>query len=226
MGSIDPFRRPGDLENFAMGVELTLVSVLQGVPLAILIPRIADLFASGQLALLVYIPASVLVAVNVWALFVLHIMSVPSWPFDLTHNLLYFLVATTEAVMLAFLLQPTNWFISLAMLGVLLALASTYHGRMLSRRAGQSSPAAQALVAHVVAGQQAERRESVLYIVVGLLSASVIGALTLLGAPLAAVWLPASLLALAAPALQARWLAQRMAERSLLVEQARREPPV
>ena len=173
-----------------------------------------------------YIPASVLVAVNVWALFILHIMSVPSWPLDLTHNFLYFLVATTEAVMLAFLLQPVNWFLSLATLGVLLALVSRYHGRMLGRRAGQPSPSAQALVAHIVAGQQAELRESVVYIVVGVLSASVIGALTLLGAPVAAVWFPASLLGLAAPALQARWLSRRIAERSLLLEQARREPPV
>ena len=48
MGSTHPFRRPTDLETFTMGVELTLVSVLQGVPLAMLIPRIADLFASGN----------------------------------------------------------------------------------------------------------------------------------------------------------------------------------
>jgi hypothetical protein len=48
-----------ELEGTATGIELTLASVLQGIAMAILIPNIADLIASGEIAKLPYIPGAV-----------------------------------------------------------------------------------------------------------------------------------------------------------------------
>src|SRR5438093_4052704 len=76
-----------ELEALATGVELTLVSVLQGIALAILIPKIVDLIASGQVAKLPYIPASLLLVFIVWVTFISHALSFVSWPFDPIHNL-------------------------------------------------------------------------------------------------------------------------------------------
>src|SRR5438093_1152000 len=47
-----------ELEGLAMDVELTLASVLQGIAMAILIPKIVDLITSGVVAKLPQIPAS------------------------------------------------------------------------------------------------------------------------------------------------------------------------
>ena len=46
-----------ELEGLATSVELTLASVLQGIALAMLVPKIVELLTSGELAKLPYIPA-------------------------------------------------------------------------------------------------------------------------------------------------------------------------
>src|SRR5215475_14044020 len=122
-----------ELEGLATGVELTLASVLQGIAMAILIPRIADLIASGQIAKLPYIPASLLLIFIVWVAFVVHSFSFISWPVDLAHSLLYFLVVTSETVLLTFLDQPEPWFLSLAGFGLVTGVNHWYNLRLLRR---------------------------------------------------------------------------------------------
>src|SRR5690349_832613 len=102
-----------DLENLATSVELTLASVLQGIALSLLIPKTVELTTSGQLAKLPYIPASLLLIFLVCVTFIAHALSFITWPFDPVHNFLYFLIAGSEAVLLALIDQPAEWFLSL-----------------------------------------------------------------------------------------------------------------
>ena len=46
-GAAHPARN-AELESMATGVELTLASVLQGIALALLIPKIVELLTSGE----------------------------------------------------------------------------------------------------------------------------------------------------------------------------------
>ena len=56
---VTPIAAPNpELESLATGVELTLASVLQGIALAILVPKIVELITSGEVSKLPYIPAS------------------------------------------------------------------------------------------------------------------------------------------------------------------------
>src|SRR5215217_4412980 len=64
-----------ELEGLATSVELTLASVLQGIALAILVPKIVDLITSGAVAKLPYIPASLLLLFMVWVMFINHAIS-------------------------------------------------------------------------------------------------------------------------------------------------------
>src|SRR6185295_1583420 len=130
---VDESHGIAELEGLATGVELTLASVLQGIAMAILIPRIADLIAGGQVAKLPYIPASLLLVFIVWVAFVTHSFSFISWPFDLTHNLLYFLVVTSETVLLTFLDQPEPWFLALVGFGLVMGVNHWYNLRLLRR---------------------------------------------------------------------------------------------
>src|SRR5215208_1932039 len=100
-----------ELESLATGVELTLASVLQGIALAILVPKIVELITNGEVAKLPYIPASLLLMFMVWVMFIGHAISFITWPFDPLHNMLYFLIASSEAVLLFFLDQPVPWFL-------------------------------------------------------------------------------------------------------------------
>src|SRR5262245_52777788 len=122
-----------DLEGLATGIELTLASVLQGIAMAILIPRISDLIVGGEVAKLPYIPASLLLIFIVWVAFVVHSLSFLAWPFDLIHNLLYFLVVTAEIVLLTFLDQPAPWFLSLVGFGLMMGINYGYNLRLLRR---------------------------------------------------------------------------------------------
>src|SRR5690242_15188194 len=70
-----------ELESLATSVELTLASVLQGIALAILVPKIVELITSGELAKLPYIPASLLLLFMVWVMFIGHALSFITWPF-------------------------------------------------------------------------------------------------------------------------------------------------
>src|SRR5690349_2438476 len=145
-----------DLESTATGIELTLASVLQGIALAILIPNIAGLIVGGEIAKLPYIPASLLLIFVVWVAFITHSLSFISWPFDLPHNLLYFLVVTSETVLLTFLDQPAPWFLALAGFGLITGINHWYNLRLLRRYARRySTPAAQALYAHIAYEQRA-----------------------------------------------------------------------
>src|SRR5262245_53231374 len=102
-----------ELEGLATSVEMTLASVLQGIALALLVPKIVELLTGGELAKLPYIPASLLLLFMVWVMFIGHAISFITWPFDPLHNLLYFLIVSSEAVLLVLLDKPAQWFLSL-----------------------------------------------------------------------------------------------------------------
>jgi hypothetical protein len=215
---------PADLEGLATGIELTLASVLQGIAMAILIPRVADLIVSGEIAKLPYIPASLLLIFVVWVAFVMHSLSFTSWPFDLTHNLLYFLVVTAETVLLSFLDQPAPWFLALVGFALVAGANHLYNLRLLQRSERRyATPAGQALYAHIAADQRASLGFMAGYAVVGLFCAGVLRLQPEFGLSQELGWVVAGLVAVLIPALHVAWQFRLVAERSKLLERTRRE---
>jgi hypothetical protein len=212
-----------ELEGLATGVELTLASVLQGIAMAILIPRIADLITSGEIAKLPYIPASLLLIFIVGVAFVTHSFSFISWPFDLTHNLLYFLVVTAETVLLTFLDQPEPWFLALAGFGLVMGINHWYNQRLLQRYAPRyRTPASRALYDHIAYEQRASLGFMAGYIVVGLFCAGVLALQPEFGLPPEPGWLVAGLAAVLVPALHVAWQFRLVAERARLIQRSKR----
>jgi hypothetical protein len=222
----EPVEPAGDaeLEGLATGVELTLASVLQGIAMAILIPRIADLIASGQIAKLPYIPASLLLVFIVWVAFVTHSFSFISWPFDLAHNLLYFLVVTSETVLLTFLDQPEPWFLSLVGFGLVAGVNHWYNLRLLRRyKPRYRRSADQALYGHIAYEQRASLGFMAGYILVGLFCFGVLSLQPEFGLPPEPGWLVAGVIAVMLPAVHVIWQFRLVAERSRLIERSRVE---
>jgi hypothetical protein len=213
-----------ELEALATSVELTIASVLQGIALAILIPKIVELITSGELAKLPYIPASLLLIFIVWVAFISHALSFITWPFDLAHNLLYFLVVTSETVLLTFLDQPAPWFLSLTGFGLVMGLSYWYNLRALQRYERRyTTPAAQALYSHIAYDQRASMGFMAGYCVVGLLG---FGALRLrpeFGLPQELGWAVTGLIAVVLPAIHVAWQFRVMTQRAKLIERARGE---
>jgi hypothetical protein len=215
-----------ELESLATSVELTLVSILQGIALSILIPKIVGLISEGQLAKLPYIPASLLLIFMVWVAFITHALSWITWPFDLGHNLLYFLVVTSEAVLLTFLDQPGPWFLALAGFGLIMGLSYWYNLRDLRRYARRyTTPGAQALYAHIATDQRASLRFMAGYIALGLFGFIALRLRPEFGLPQDLGWVVSGLIAMILPAIHVVWQFRLMAQRSRLIEYAKGEPP-
>jgi hypothetical protein len=214
-----------ELESLATGVELTLASVMQGIALAILVPKIVELITGGELAKLPYIPASLLLMFMVWVMFINHAISFITWPFDPLHNLLYFLIASSEAVLLFFLDQPGPWFLSLVGMGLLLGFSSWYNQSLLGRNAPRyTTVAARKLYAHILDEQRISLSYMAGYCLVGLAG---FGALQLrpdLGLAQELGWVVTGIGAMVLPLIHVLWQARMMGQRARLIEQVKANP--
>jgi hypothetical protein len=214
-----------ELESLATSVELTLASVLQGIALAILVPKIVELITSGAVAKLPYIPASLLLLFMVWVTFISHAISFITWPFDPLHNLMYFLIVSSEAVLLFFLDQPLQWFLSLLGFGLLLGFSCWYNQVLLQRNAPRySGAAARGLYAHIMDEQRAGLQFTAGYCLVGLVG---FGALQLrpeLGLAQELGWVVTGLGAMVLPLIHVLWQAHMMAQRARLIERVKADP--
>jgi hypothetical protein len=223
---VEPAQAPSpELESLATSVELTLASVLQGIALAILVPKIVELITGGALAKLPYIPASLLLLFMVWVTLISHALSFITWPFDPLHNLLYFLIVTSEAVLLFFLDQPPQWFLSLFGFGVVFGFNFWYKQRLLRRSAARyTSPAARELYTHIAGEQRASLGFMAGYCAIGLVGFAGLRLRPELGLAQELGWVVTGFGAMILPLVHVLWQARVMARRAQLIEQAQADP--
>jgi len=99
-----------ELDSMIVEIELTLVSIIQGVALTILIESSRDAITQLKFSQWPYVLAGLLVIFIFWSRAVLHIITVIRWPLEFGHNFLYIGCALIEAVTFAQLSTPANWF--------------------------------------------------------------------------------------------------------------------
>src|SRR5260370_29427091 len=91
-------------------IELTLVSIIQGVALPVLIENAHATLAEPKFFFWPYVIAGLLVIFVFWSRAVLHIITVIRWPLEFGHNFLYIACALVEAVFFSPPGQPLCWF--------------------------------------------------------------------------------------------------------------------
>src|SRR2546423_1856386 len=99
-----------ELDSMVVEIELTLVSIIQGVALTILIETAHAVIAERQFFFWPYIVAGLFIIFVFWSRAVLHILTVIRWPLEFGHNFLYIACALVEAVLFAQIGKPANWF--------------------------------------------------------------------------------------------------------------------
>jgi hypothetical protein len=99
-----------ELDSMIVEIELTLVSIIQGVALTILIENAREVVAQQEFVFWPYILAGLFIIFVFWSRAVLHIITVIRWPLEFGHNFLYIACALVEALMFAQLARPLNWF--------------------------------------------------------------------------------------------------------------------
>jgi hypothetical protein len=92
-------------------IELTLVSIIQGVALTVLIESAREVVAERQFMFWPYVVAGLFIILIFWSRAVLHIITVIRWPLEFGHNFLYISCALIEAILFAQLAKPASWFI-------------------------------------------------------------------------------------------------------------------
>jgi hypothetical protein len=99
-----------ELDSMIVEIELTLVSIIQGVALTVLIENAHSIVAEWQILFWPYLIAGLLVIFVFWSRAVLHIITVIRWPLEFGHNFLYIACALVEAFLFAQLGKPAAWF--------------------------------------------------------------------------------------------------------------------
>ncbi len=117
-----------------VGIELTLVSIIQGVALAVLIESAREMIAQNSVALWPYVLAGLLTIFVFWSRAVLHIITLIRWPLEFGHNFLYIGCALVESLALAQLANPERWFFSGAAFIAVGWLLFTYDLRLIHAR--------------------------------------------------------------------------------------------
>ena len=99
-----------ELDAMVVEIELTLVSIIQGVALTVLIEHAHATIAEPNFFFWPYVVAGLLVIFVFWSRAVLHIITVIRWPLEFGHNFLYIACALVEAILFAQLGKPASWF--------------------------------------------------------------------------------------------------------------------
>lgn len=99
-----------ELDSLVMTVELTLVSIVQGVALAVLAQAAVPSLTELNVALWPYVASGLVIIMLFWSRSVLHTLTVIRWPLEFLHNFLYIASTLVEAVVFTQLAAPLNWF--------------------------------------------------------------------------------------------------------------------
>ena len=99
-----------ELDSITADLELTLVSIIQGVALTVLIESSREAIAKLDWMLSPYVLAGLIMILVFWSRVVLHILTVIRWPLEFGHNFLYVTCALVEAFSFVQLGQPVRWF--------------------------------------------------------------------------------------------------------------------
>lgn len=127
-----------ELDGMVTNIELTVISIVQGMALSFLVEGARALFVEGRASSLPYLLSGLLIAFSLWARAVIHAFTVVRWPLELGHNFAYFLAALCEAALFTQAGNPRRWYsIGVALVGLFWAMF-VYERRMYRLRRGDS----------------------------------------------------------------------------------------
>ena len=103
-----------ELDAMIADIELTLVSIIQGVAVTVLIEAAREPIAKLDWMMWPYVLSGLIIILVFWSRVVLHILTVIRWPLEFGHNFLYIACALVEAFAFAQLGNPARWFAFIA----------------------------------------------------------------------------------------------------------------
>jgi hypothetical protein len=153
-GSGDASVTQTQLDALVVTIELTLISIVQGVALSFLADHARDVFVSWQFSSWPYAMTGLLIILLFWSRSLIHTLTVIRWPLELGHNFLYIACTLVETVMFTQLTQPLRWYALNALFGLMIWAVFALDLRMIRRRMRDSAGPTGSQLYAIVAREQ------------------------------------------------------------------------
>jgi len=123
-----------ELDLLVVNIELTLVSIVQGVALSFLTESSRDVIVTRRYLFWPYVASGLLVILLFWSRSLMHTFTVIRWPLEFAHNFLYIGSTLLEVIIFTQLESPVHWFSLSAVYGCVIWLLFAVDLRMIRRR--------------------------------------------------------------------------------------------
>lgn len=127
-----------DLDSVVVNIELTLVSIIQGVALFFLTDNARGLLSKEHISAFLYVAAGLCVIFIFWSRSVIHTLTLIRWPLEFGHNFFYIACALGEAILFSHLDNPLAWFQVSAVFAGIVWLLFIYDMRLIHARIVES----------------------------------------------------------------------------------------
>jgi hypothetical protein len=127
-----------ELDSVVINIELTLVSIIQGVALFFLTDNARALMSMRHWDALLYVAAGLCVIFAFWSRSVIHTLTLIRWPLEFGHNFFYIACALGEAMLFTRLDDPLAWFQLSAAYAGIVWLLFIYDMRLIHARIVES----------------------------------------------------------------------------------------
>lgn len=127
-----------ELDSVVINIELTLVSIIQGVALFFLTDNARGLLSKEPASAFLYVAAGLCVIFIFWSRSVIHTLTLIRWPLEFGHNFFYIACALGEAILFSHLDNPLAWFQLSAVFAGIVWLLFIYDMRLIHARIVES----------------------------------------------------------------------------------------
>jgi hypothetical protein len=128
-----------ELDSMVVEIELTLVSITQGVALYFLIENAHSVFSLRQIASWPYIAVGLLIILIFWSRAILHTLTLIRWPLEFGHNFVYIACTLGESLLFTRLNNPRGWFALGALYAAMVWFLFIYDLRLIHARERDSA---------------------------------------------------------------------------------------
>ena len=137
-----------ELDSLVITMELTLMSIIQGIALYFLADTFVGVIGMKQFEFLPYVSAGLLIILFFWSRSLIHILTIIRWPLEFIHNFIYIGFTLIESVMFKQIGNVLNWYVLNVFSLLLIWLTFIFDLRMI-RRVKEEGGSSQSLLATV-----------------------------------------------------------------------------
>jgi hypothetical protein len=122
------------LDELVSNMELTLISIIQGVALYFLTETARTIIVDARLIFWPYIAVGLITILLFWSRSLIHTFTVIRWPLEFGHNFLYIACTLLEAVMFTQIASIERWYLFGAIYGSAVWILFAFDLRMIRQR--------------------------------------------------------------------------------------------